>query len=187
MIGIIASIAVLAVIALALARAESYGPVGSGPSKTISVPLGFVRLKGKEAPSFLLPELRHPGTRISLAGLRGKPLILNFWSSTCTVCASEAEALKRAYGALKSRVEFVGIDTADVSRAAALSFARRHGISYLLLVDESAGVADRYGLPGLPVTFFVSPSSRLLGEYLGRVTFGSLEKLAIRTFLIRDS
>ena len=138
--------------------------------------LGFVRLD-QPAHSVSLPNLRGPGT-IDLARLAGKPIVLNFWRSTCYVCTKETPMLASEARAVAGKVTFVGIDTFD-RRSAAIAFIRRYRVPYLMAFDPNASAAARYGVPGLPVTIFLSPSGKtIVGE-----NTGALAPRELRTIL----
>lgn len=174
-------LALTGLVVFALVEASRFGsPSGSSTLATVTSP-GFVKLPGRAAPSFLLPDLRRPSVSVSLKSLTGRPLVLNFWSTSCTVCVAEAPALAQAYRRLGSRLEFVGIDTAEVSRRAPLAFVDRYRLGYEMLYDGSLAVAGRY-TTGLPVTFFVSPAGKLVAENLGAITALSLEHEAKQLF-----
>jgi thiol-disulfide isomerase/thioredoxin len=114
---------------------------------------------------------------ISLARLAGKPIVMNFWSSTCGPCKQETPALASVARAVGSKVTFIGIDTVD-SRRPALAFVTRYKVPYPIAFDPNGAVADRYGLPGLPVTFFLSPSAKtVVGENIGALTSAKLRKI----------
>ncbi len=137
--------------------------------------LGFVRLHHPAQP-VSLPSLR--GSRkIDLAGLAGKPIVMNFWSSTCGPCKQETAALAGVARALGSKVSFLGIDTAD-GRAKAIAFVARYKVSYPIAFDPNATAANQYGVPGLPVTFFLSSSGKtVVGENIGALTAAKLRRI----------
>jgi thiol-disulfide isomerase/thioredoxin len=152
--------------------------------------LGFVRLD-RPARAVNMPSLRGSGTTaggasssgvisggvISLARLAGRPIVMNFWSSTCAPCKQETPALASVARAVGGKVTFVGIDTVD-SRRQALAFVTRYKVPYPVAFDPNGTVADRYGLPGLPVTFFLSPSAKtVVGENIGALTSAKLRKI----------
>jgi cytochrome c biogenesis protein CcmG/thiol:disulfide interchange protein DsbE len=173
------TVAVLALAGLVVAGLVSAAGFGdakrNAPAglQAITTP-GFVRVASKPAPGFSLPELRDPAVTVSLAMLAGKPVLLNFWSSTCSVCVEESPAIAAAHRLLGSEVTFVGVDTLDVSRSAGLGFAAREGMTYLLLTDSSADAFDRYEAPGLPTTYFISASGKVVAENLGRISLAAL-------------
>jgi cytochrome oxidase Cu insertion factor (SCO1/SenC/PrrC family)/peroxiredoxin len=127
---------------------------------------------GDSAPRFSLPELGTGATR-SLGALEGKPLVVNFWASTCGICIQEMPALQRVDDRFGGRVEFVGIDVADPRQAAA-SFARRAGVRYALLADRNGTVASSYRVEGLPVTFIVGRHGTILARHEGALTVNEL-------------
>lgn len=142
--------------------------------------LGFVRLD-RPAQQVRLPSLRGRGT-IDLAGLAGRPLVLNFWSSTCAPCKSETPALVFVARSVGRKVAFLGIDTAD-QRDSAVAFVARYRVPYPVAFDPQASAASRYGVPGLPVTVFLSPSGKtILGENVGALTTGKLRTILHRLY-----
>jgi cytochrome c biogenesis protein CcmG/thiol:disulfide interchange protein DsbE len=137
--------------------------------------LGFVRLD-RQARPLSLPSLRGSG-KVDLAGLAGKPIVMNFWRSTCPPCKQESPALAGVARTLGGKVRFVGIDSID-NRARAIAFVTRHKVSYPVAFDPSGTVADEYGVYALPVTLFLSPSGKkVLGENIGALTATKLRSI----------
>ena len=116
------------------------------------------------------PRIGAPGT-LDLASLRGRPVVLNFWASWCVPCKGEAKLLERAWRQYRKRgVVFLGIDYHDVT-SDARTFLERHGVTYPTVRDGSGRIGDRYGLTGVPETYFVNRQGRLVGEHiLGPIT-----------------
>ena len=169
---LIAAAMVLSTITL-LAVAWAAGPRAAAPGRQDG--LGFVRLD-RPAHALRLPSLRGPGS-IELTRSASKPLVLNFWSSTCAPCKQETPALASVARAMGMRVAFLGIDTAD-QRRSAMAFVARYKVPYPVVFDPDASAAGRYGVPGLPVTFFLSPSGKtILGENVGALTPGKLRTI----------
>jgi cytochrome c biogenesis protein CcmG/thiol:disulfide interchange protein DsbE len=141
--------------------------------------------KQPAAPNFTLPRLYGPG-KVSLASLRGKAVVINFWNAYCVPCKAEAPMLERAWRKWQAHgVVFVGVDFEDFT-GDARRFARKHGMSYPLLHDSRMSVVDLYGLTGYPETFFVDRRGRLVGRHFaGQISKASdLEtniRLALRT------
>lgn len=143
------------------------GPATSAPSQSDSA-------VGAQAPVFSLPLLTRSSTDLSLTSLRGKYVVLNFWASTCTACVAEMPHLERAYADLGAKVAFVGIDVSDDASAAA-SFAKKVGVSYPLVADNSGSVAGAYQISGLPFTVILGPNGKLLIRHPGSITTEQLE------------
>jgi thiol-disulfide isomerase/thioredoxin len=101
-----------------------------------------------------------------MSSLVGKPIVLNMWSITCTVCMAETPAVESVARRVGDSVTFVGVDTFD-EKAPALAFLHRYHVTYLQLSDPNEQVGSDYAIPGLPVTVFVSAHGKVVGEYLG--------------------
>jgi thiol-disulfide isomerase/thioredoxin len=137
--------------------------------------LGFVKFDHPAHP-VNLPDLRGPGT-FHLTSVTGKPIVMNFWSSTCAPCKQETPAMASVARSLGSKVTFVGIDTVD-TRAKAIQFITRYKVPYKIAFDPDGTMADQYGVPGLPVTFFLSPSATtVIGENIGALTAPKLRSI----------
>ena len=125
---------------------------------------------GGPAPNFTLRRIDGSG-KLDLASLRGKPVVINFWASWCVPCKGEAKMLEQAWRQYRSQgVVFVGIDYHDV-KSDARTFLTHHGITYPTVLDGSGMIGDRYGLTGVPETYFVDRSGRLVGTHIvGTIT-----------------
>jgi thiol-disulfide isomerase/thioredoxin len=62
---------------------------------------------GTPAPSFTLQDMDHK--EISLKDFKGKPVVLNFWTTYCQGCLSEMDLLKPVYDKFKDKISFVSI------------------------------------------------------------------------------
>ena len=121
--------------------------------------------KGKRphAPVFDLTRLDRSG-KLSLAALRGKVVVLNFWASWCDPCKSEAPRLEAAWHRYRGQgVVIVGVDAQDFS-GDARKFMRRYQLTYPNVHDGPGDVLPKYGVDGFPETFFVGRDGRLVGE-----------------------
>jgi cytochrome c biogenesis protein CcmG/thiol:disulfide interchange protein DsbE len=143
------SIAVLAV--LAIVGLLVFGLVSKG-SSGLAV--------GEAAPDDPLPRLEGSGAE-SLAGYRGRWVLVNFWASWCLPCREEAPALERfqrQHGGPKFTV--LGIDTQDLS-GDGRDFVAQYGLSYPQLRDGDGDAADDYGTTGVPENFLVDPAGKV--------------------------
>ena len=130
------------------------------------------------APGFAFRRLDRPGS-LSLASLRGKAVILNFWASWCVPCKQEAPLLEETWRRWAGRdVVIVGVDVGDLNTDAR-KFMRRYGVSYPVVYDGKRTTYEPYGLLGLPETFFVSRTGKVVAGIRGRIDrseVGELER-----------
>lgn len=118
-----------------------------------------------------LPDVTLPclgaGPAVHLAGLVGKPLVLNVWGTWCGPCKAETRFLSTVYDELRSRVRFLGVDTEEASRDSALAFAPhvRPPMRYPSVVDDDKSVLlGLHGPIAVPSTVFVDASGRVVRQ-----------------------
>jgi len=134
---------------------------------------------GARAPTFSLARLSGGGT-VSLASLRGKTVVLNFFASWCGPCKREAPVLENLWRQDRTdRLVVLGVDTGPDARSDGRHFVEAHGITYPVVFDPNADIAaSRYDLPGLPVTYVLNPRGRIVGDpVLGPVSDNGYRQL----------
>jgi thiol-disulfide isomerase/thioredoxin len=135
----------------------------------------IVRGKIVDAPAFSLSRLSGDG-RVTLAALRGKAVVVNFWASDCEPCKKEMPQLQSASTRWAGkRVAVVGIDVLDF-RGPARTFVKRHGVTYPIAFDGVGDIAVRYGVSYTPTTFFVDRRGRIVHRVLGPMTDAELDR-----------
>ena len=103
--------------------------------------------------------------KLSLASLRGKVVVLNFWQSYCAPCTREARTLAEGSRRWADKdVVFLGIDEQDL-RTPALKFMRRFGITYPTVADNLS-LTGHYGVTGYPETFFIDRRGRVVPPHI---------------------
>lgn len=121
-------------------------------------------LKGKPAPDFTLTRL-DTGEPVTLAQLRGRPVVLNFWASWCGPCKLDHPVLARAARNHQADARFFGVvfeDTPENARA----FAPIDP-AFPQLVDPQSRMAVDYGVTGVPETYFVDAQGIIRDKYVG--------------------
>ena len=125
----------------------------------------------KPAPQLPTQVLNPP--RVSLADLRGKPALVNFWASWCHPCREEAPEIESLARNLHGRAALVGVDWSDdLDRAR--EFVHEHEWTFPVLRDTGV-VGDEYGITGLPTTFVLDPRGRIVETLRGPQTRADLE------------
>lgn len=106
------------------------------------------------------------GGRSSLAALRGKPVVVNFFSSTCIPCASEMPAFEQVKGELEERVTFLGMNVQDTV-AAGRSFVETVKVTWELGRDPDGSILQSLGGLGLPTTLILDAGGHMVFKHLG--------------------
>jgi len=113
--------------------------------------------------------------RVDLAELRGTPVVLNFWASWCEPCRTEAPVLRRGAERWRERgVLFVGLDMQDV-REDARAFLAEYKLDFPQVRDPTNATARRWGMTGIPETFFISARGEVVGHVIGTVSAEQLD------------
>lgn len=123
------------------------------------------------------------GRPVSLAAMRGKPLVVNFWATWCGPCKEEMpDFQKLAASDLGRKVQIVGIGIDNAANMKA--FAEKLGISYTLLEGGAGGLdllktlGNQVG--GLPFTLVIDPSGKAVVTRLGRINYEELRDASNR-------
>ena len=132
------------------------------------------------AAAWVLPKLGQSGT-VSLASLRGKPVVVNMFASWCTTCQEELPAFASAAQRLKGKVVFVEVNSLDTGNGQGM--ARQFGLSQagaIVLSDvggaQNSGLHDALGGGNnMPVSAFYSATGQLLNSHVGGFTSSTLQ------------
>jgi cytochrome c biogenesis protein CcmG, thiol:disulfide interchange protein DsbE len=151
-------LAVGAAIAAALLGVLSMG-LGQDPQRIDSP------LVGKPAPEFTLRTVSG-GNAFGPAKFRGKPVVVNFWATWCRPCWDEHPTLTQAARTLGDRVQFIGVVFQD-EESKIQSFLEQRGAGYPTVVDERGKTAIAYGVGGIPETFFLDATGRIVAKHDG--------------------
>ncbi len=109
------------------------------------------------------------GQTVTLASLRGHPVVLNVWEASCTPCQAEAPLLASAYSQYQPKgVAFVGV-AIETSQADGLAFLQQHHLTYLAgLAPTNQTVVD-YRIIGVPDTYFINSQGKVVAEVVGQL------------------
>ncbi len=145
-----------------------YGVSAQAPNRTLDQRVALKELPPAPEAARTLPLLSGSGTS-TLASLRGKVVVLNFWASWCGPCETEAPLLEHAQNDLEhSNATVLGITYEDDSPDS-LRFVRHNRLTYPNLRDNSGSFARSYGTDQLPESFILNRQGRIVALSRGEI------------------
>ncbi len=115
------------------------------------------------------------GRTTRLAGLRGRPMMINVWAQWCGPCREEAPYLSEVAQGNRSDLLILGIDFAETFPDKAIEFARASSWTYPQLADTDKTIQAPLQILGPPFTLFVRADGTI--AYRQTVPFRSAEQI----------
>ncbi|HKW50998.1 MAG TPA: redoxin domain-containing protein [Candidatus Eisenbacteria bacterium] len=154
--------ALVSALAVALSLSAGCGKGGQGGHTAAG---GHAAI-GTEAPEFELPDL--DGKIVKASDLRGKVVILDFWATWCPPCRQEVPhfvALQSKYR--DQGLEIVGLSLDKGGASDVKPFAQEHNVNYMMLIANDETAASYGGITGIPTTFVLDKSGKVVKRFLG--------------------
>ncbi len=171
-LSIIPALALFALMGWGLARSG-----GNPGGLSVNSKLGEVPVIN--GPAFSFSAISLDGTEINPLALRGKVVMIDFWSSWCPPCRAESPVLSQVYQEYKDKgepIEFIGIAIwdrdEDIRR-----FVDEFNLKYPIAVDPKGRIAIGYGVAGIPEKFFIDSSGTLKKKLIGPMNAGALRSI----------
>lgn len=100
---------------------------------------------------------------VSLAALKGKVVVVNFWASWCKPCEQEAPFLQSAWKYYEpgGKVVFLGVDYVDTETDARV-YLKKFAISYPNGPDLQSSISDLFRITGVPETYVIDRNGVLV-------------------------
>ncbi|MBI1911657.1 MAG: TlpA family protein disulfide reductase [Deltaproteobacteria bacterium] len=127
--------------------------------------LNIERIKERDASDFTLKDIR--GREISLSGLKGKAVMLNFWATWCVPCREEMPSMESAYRKLSEKGLVIMAVNSLEPQGSAAEFVNGNGYTFPVLPDESGSISKLYNARFLPTTYLIDRQGHLIGKAIG--------------------
>lgn len=132
------------------------------------------RMVGQQGPDFSLSVVANgatvggDGRDLSIAGLRGHPVLLDFWATWCGPCRLEAPIVDSAARRWRDKgVIVVGVDTDTLEQGDPRQFAISHGLTYPIVQDATGEATRLYQVESLPTLVVLSPAGKVVAVRIG--------------------
>jgi thiol-disulfide isomerase/thioredoxin len=120
---------------------------------------------GSKAPDFELYDL--DGDVHKLSEYKGSPVFLNFWATWCGPCRGEMPHLEEVYEEWKdNNLTFFAVNIGE-SSTDVVSFLDYYGFTMPVLLDSAKTVSRRYGVSGIPTTYFIDEDGIIQNKVVG--------------------
>jgi peroxiredoxin len=143
---------------------------------------------GEIASDFTLPD--SSGNLVALSKYRGKVVFLNFWATWCGACRGEMPSLDALYREFKGRSDFelVTISVDQQGWSTILPFLKSKSYQIPVLSDSDNRVSSSYWVSGIPATFIVDRTGRIVWNCSGGLDWSNDQlKSALRRLLTSPS
>jgi len=124
----------------------------------------------KPVPDFLLKDMN--GATTKLSDLRGKVVVLGFWSTWCVPCKASLSQLQKVYERYESykTVAFIAMNTSEritgpQREAAVKKFMSDLKLTIPVVYDNGYATAQKFGIEGIPTRFVIDKSGKI--QFLG--------------------
>ena len=141
------------------------------PRPTPRKQTGYV--SASDMTSIAAPELKVGkwvvGQPVTLAGLKGKVVLLDFWATTCGPCVAAFPSMEKFYRQFKDKgVVMIGVCAPDTD-ARVLERLRQGGVTYLNTIDKpdkygEPTSAKLYGYKGTPHLIVVDQNGKIISD-----------------------
>jgi thiol-disulfide isomerase/thioredoxin len=155
------------------ARFSTAAPDGYGKMEPPAQDSGAPALKvkvGDDAPAFDLSDLA--GSKVSLASLKGKVVLLDFWATWCGPCKAAMPAIQKIHDDYKGKgVAVLGINTWENKEDAAKQYIGKKGFTYPCLL-KGDDLAKAYGMTGIPTLVVIGKDGKIVDIEVGMAPDG---------------
>jgi len=138
---------------------------GSAPTERVA--LRFFK-NPAAAPTFMARDL--DGRQISLASLKGKVVLVNFWATWCPPCRAEIPDLIALQEKYRDRLQIIGISQDEGGPEVVKRFASAHHMNYPIVMSSPEIEQLFPGIAALPTSFIIDRDSRLVQKHVGMLT-----------------
>ena len=119
------------------------------------------------APDFELPDLA--GNAVTMASLRGKTVVIDFWATWCPPCIFQIPILNSIQKKHEADgVVVIGVAVDAEGLEVVKPYAEENGVEYTILIGDES-LARKFGAPGFPAMAIVDPDGRIDSMHVGLI------------------
>ncbi len=127
---------------------------------------------GTVAPDFTVQDVDR---KVTLSGLRGKTVVLNFWASWCGPCIDETPSLVAMARKMRDHNVVVLAVSIDDDDSAYHKFIKEQGMDMVTVRDSDKKSNDLYGTHVFPETYIIDRNGVLRRKVIGGMNWTAQE------------
>lgn len=127
-----------------------------------------------QAEGFQLTDVK--GKTHTLAGYKGKWVLVNYWATWCPPCLEEIPDLIALHDNKKNNLVVIGVAIDYRSAKQVTDFADGLMVSYPVVLGTPSIVNQIGPIQGLPTTYLYNPEGKMIAQQVGPVTREAVEK-----------
>jgi cytochrome c biogenesis protein CcmG/thiol:disulfide interchange protein DsbE len=122
---------------------------------------------GDKAANFKLESL--DGRTVTLDQLHGKVVFLNIWATWCGPCREEMPSMETLYDEFRNNHDFVMLAVSQDTKGKLVvaPYVGKNGYHFTVLLDPENKVGEAYDVSGVPETFIIDRSGRIVAHHMG--------------------
>jgi thiol-disulfide isomerase/thioredoxin len=128
---------------------------------------------GGATPALELADLQ--GTKHTLAGYRGKVVLVNFWATWCEPCREEMPSIERLRASLQGRPFVVLAVNLAEPESRIRKFLEAVPVGFPVLLDRDTKTSRAWQAKLLPATYIVGPDGRIRYRHVGELDWSRPE------------
>ena len=139
--------------------------------------LGFNLTKSQPAPNVTFITLQ--GKAISMASLKGKVVLVNFWATECSVCVREMPYLINTYNTYKAKgFEVIAVAMPYDPPAQVLNYVTQKALPFPVMHDGFGEITKQFnGVNSTPTAYIFDKQGKRLQYIVGALDFNKLNRL----------
>lgn len=122
------------------------------------------------------------GSKITLQSLRGRPVLVSFWATSCPPCVEELPDFIQLYREWQPQgFELIAVAMPYDPPILVQQFVRQHNVPYPVALDVQGRVTSAFGgVPYVPTVFVIAPNGKTELSYTGRLDMAKARRIISR-------
>ena len=143
----------------------------------IAAVLAWLALQNTSAPNVTFIDLQ--GKKVSIEQLRGRVVMVNFWTTDCKTCIEELPEMIQTYDKFKGQgMEYVAVALQRDPPNYVVNFTETRKLPFTVALDSGGDIAKAFGdVQMTPTTFVIDKNGKIIKQYVGKPDFPALHTL----------